>query len=60
MPNFPEGGESLGALLETLSIDILLNTAQEVRHRYSHFEIRFQLLVAFGTPPPLPPWIEQR
>jgi A/G-specific adenine glycosylase len=60
MPNFPERGRRLAAVLEPLSIDILLDTAQEVRHRYSHFEIRFQLLVASGTPPPLPPWIEQR
>jgi A/G-specific adenine glycosylase len=60
MPNFPERGQRLAAVLDPLCIDILLDTAQEVRHRYSHFEIRFQLLVASGAPPPLPPWTEQR
>ena len=53
-------GSSSGDPLPEKDRSYLLDTAQEVRHRYSHFEIRFQLLVASGAPPPLAPWTEQR
>jgi A/G-specific adenine glycosylase len=46
LPNYPERGKELNKRLAGLSVEILLDTGQEVRHRYSHFEIRFRLLVA--------------
>ena len=65
LPNYPERGKELKERLTGLSIEILLDTGQEVRHRYSHFEIRFRLLVARYTgrytgKRTLDSWSEQR
>jgi A/G-specific adenine glycosylase len=61
LPNFPERGEGLAVRLKQLSIELLLDTELEVRHRYSHFEIRFQLLAArYISQRRLDPWTEQR
>jgi A/G-specific adenine glycosylase len=61
LPNYPERGKELKERLTGLSIEILLDTGQEVRHRYTHFEIRFGLLVAvFSGKKTLDPWTEQR
>jgi A/G-specific adenine glycosylase len=61
LPNYPERGTKLVEKLAQTSIEILLNTGLEVRHRYSHFEIRFELLVAvFAGQRRLHPWAEQR
>jgi A/G-specific adenine glycosylase len=61
LPNYPERGEELAARLAPLSIEILLDTGAEVRHRYSHFEIRFRMVVAvFVHERTLSRWTEQR
>jgi A/G-specific adenine glycosylase len=61
LPNYPERGNELTERLSGLSIGILLDTGREVRHRYSHFEIRFQLIVAaFTGKCKLDSWMEQR
>jgi A/G-specific adenine glycosylase len=61
LPNYPERGCALSQRLAELSIEILLDTGQEIRHRYSHFEIRFQLLIArYAGRQQLDPWTEQR
>jgi A/G-specific adenine glycosylase len=61
LPNFPERGEGLSELLAPLSITVILDTNQEVRHRYSHFEIRFRSYLAlFHKQRLLAPWVEQR
>jgi len=61
LPNFPDRGEGLSRLLAPLSITVILDTNQEVRHRYSHFEIRFRSYLAlFRKQRPLAPWVEQR
>jgi adenine-specific DNA glycosylase len=61
LPNYPERGEQLTERLRRLCIEILLDTGQEVRHRYSHFEIRFGLFVAsFAGMQKLDPWTDQR
>jgi adenine-specific DNA glycosylase len=61
LPNFPERGEELSKLLAPLAITVTLDTDQEVRHRYSHFEIRFRSYLAiFETEQLLAPWVEQR
>ncbi|UCF99230.1 MAG: A/G-specific adenine glycosylase [Spirochaetaceae bacterium] len=61
LPNFPERNEELANRVASLAIKILLDTGQEVRHRYSHFEIRFRLLVAqFRKQQDLDSWTEQR
>jgi len=61
LPNFPEREEQLSGRLKRLGIELLLDTGQEVRHRYSHFEIRFRLLAAqFINQRTLDPWTEQR
>lgn len=61
LPNYPERGDELAQRLAEASIEILLDTGQEVRHRYSHFEIRFELLVAvFTGNKTLESWVEQR
>ncbi len=44
LPNFPDRDDGLSKLLAPLSITIKLDTDQEVRHRYSHFEIRLRSL----------------
>jgi A/G-specific adenine glycosylase len=60
LPNFPERGKKLADILSRLSVDILLDTNQEVCHRYSHFEIRFNLIVAtLRGQQPLEEWCEQ-
>lgn len=66
LPNFPERGEELTERLTGLSIQILLDTGREVRHRYSHFEIRFHChLGMLRDKKPLQfgvsqPWVESR
>jgi A/G-specific adenine glycosylase len=61
LPNFPERGEELSKLLAPLAITVTFDTDQEVRHRYSHFEIRFRSYLAiFETEQLLAPWVEQR
>jgi len=61
LPNYPERGEELRERLTRLSIEILLDTGGELRHRYSHFEIRFRLFVAvFAEQQTLDSWMEQR
>jgi adenine-specific DNA glycosylase len=61
LPNFPERGEGLSKLLAPLSISIIVDTSQEVRHKYSHFEIRFRSYLAlFHEQRLLAPWVEQR
>ena len=61
LPNYPQRGEQLTERLTRLSIEILMDTGQEVRHRYSHFEIRFGLFVAvFAGKQKLDSWTEQR
>jgi A/G-specific adenine glycosylase len=65
LPNYPDRGKELAERLAGMSIEILLDTGQEVRHRYSHFEIRFRLLVAmyagrYTGKQRLDSWTEQR
>jgi adenine-specific DNA glycosylase len=61
LPNYPERGSELAERLVEKSIQILLYTGQEVRHRYSHFEVRFEMLVAvFAGNETLDSWAEQR
>ena len=61
LPNYPQRGEELKERLARLSIEILLDTRSEVRHRYSHFQIRFRLFVAvFAEQRRLDSWTEQR
>ncbi len=61
LPNFPERGDGLSKLLAPLSITVTLDTDQEIRHRYSHFEIRFRSYLAlFHKQQRLVPWVEQR
>ena len=61
LPNFPERGEELTERLTGLSIKVLWNTGRELRHRYSHFEVRFGLIVAeFTRQQKLDSWAEQR
>ena len=61
LPNFPQRGKELSGTVAPLSIEIVLDTEREVRHRYSHFEIRFRLVVAvFAHERRLSPWTEQR
>jgi len=61
LPNFPERDEELTEPLTGLSIRILLDTGRELRHRYSHFEVRFGLFVAlFTQQQKLDSWTEQR
>jgi len=61
LPNFPERNDGLSKLLAPLSITIMLDTDQEVRHRYSHFEIRLRSYLAlFHKEQRLDPWEEQR
>jgi A/G-specific adenine glycosylase len=61
LPNYPQRGEELTERLSRLSIEILMDTGTEVRHRYSHFEIRFRLFVAVvAGKPKLGSWTEQR
>ena len=61
MPNFPERDDALAGSLRRLDIEMLFHTEQEVRHRYSHFEVHFRLLAAvFTKQRPLDSWTEQR
>ena len=61
LPNYPQRGAELKERLARLSIEILLDTRSEVRHRYSHFQIRFRLFVAvFAEQRKLDSWAEQR
>jgi A/G-specific adenine glycosylase len=61
LPNFPERGDGLSKLLAPLSIRIILDTDQEIRQSYSHFEIRFRSYLAlFLNQQLLDPWVEQR
>ncbi|MBN2552781.1 MAG: A/G-specific adenine glycosylase [Spirochaetales bacterium] len=61
LPNYPARGSELAEQLARLSIQPLLDTGTEVRHRYSHFEIRFRLIVAvFTDQRRLDSWTEQR
>jgi A/G-specific adenine glycosylase len=61
LPNYPERGRELTERLSPLSIEILLDTGTEIRHRYSHFEICFRLFVAvFSGKPKLDSWSQQR
>jgi A/G-specific adenine glycosylase len=61
LPNFPQRNSKLADRMRDLSIAILLNTNREVRHRYSHFEIRFHLIVAVSDMKmKLGSWVEQR
>jgi A/G-specific adenine glycosylase len=61
LPNYPERGEGLTERLRRLSIEIILDTGMEVRHRYSHFEIRFRIFVAvFVEQQQLDSWVDQR
>jgi A/G-specific adenine glycosylase len=61
LPNYPDRGEELITRLAGLSITILVDTGREVRHRYSHFEVRFRLFVAvFAQQRTLGSWTEQR
>jgi A/G-specific adenine glycosylase len=61
LPNYPERGKELTERLSRFSIEILLDTGQEVRHRYSHFEVRFRLFAAaFAEQQKLESWSEQR
>ncbi len=61
LPNFPDRDDGLSKLLAPLSITIKLDTDQEVRHRYSHFEIRLRSYLAlFHKEQRLDPWQEQR
>jgi len=61
LPNFPDRDDGLSKLLAPLSIAIRLDTDQEVRHRYSHFEIRLRSYLAlFHKEQRLDPWEEQR
>jgi len=61
LPNYPQRSAELKERLARLSIEILLDTRNEVRHRYSHFQIRFRLFVAvFAEQRKLDPWAEQR
>jgi hypothetical protein len=60
LPNFPQRGKELSGTVAPLSIEIVLDTEREVRHRYSHFEIRFRMLVAvFSKQQKLGSWTEQ-
>jgi len=63
-PNFPAVGGALGRLCTGLGIALLAEPGVEVRHRYSHFEVRFRILVAaarpHSLPDPLEGWDEQR
>jgi A/G-specific adenine glycosylase len=61
LPNYPDRGRQLEQRLQRLSIEILKDTGEEIRHRYSHFEIRFRIfLAAFAAKRRLDPWEEQR
>ncbi len=61
LPNFPDRDDGLSKLLAPLSITIRLDTDKEVRHRYSHFEIRLRSYLAlFHKEQRLDPWQEQR
>ena len=61
LPNYPERGQELTERLTGLSIEILLDTGTELRHRYSHFEIRFRLFTAvFSGKLKLGSWPQQR
>lgn len=61
LPNFPDRDDGLFKLLVPLSITIMLDTEQEVRNRYSHFEIRFRSYLAlYHKEQRLDPWVEQR
>ncbi len=61
LPNYPERGQELAERLTQLSIEILMDTGTELRHRYSHFEIRFRLFVAvFAEKLKLGSWSQQR
>ncbi|MBN1835791.1 MAG: A/G-specific adenine glycosylase [Spirochaetales bacterium] len=63
-PNFPVVGGELRRLCADLDIAILSEPGVEVRHRYSHFEARFRILIAaarpHALPDPLAGWEEQR
>jgi hypothetical protein len=44
-----------------MSVELILDTGAEVRHRYSHFEIRFRMFLgALGRLQVLDSWTEQR
>jgi A/G-specific adenine glycosylase len=61
LPNFPERGNELAERLASLDVEILLDLNREIRHRYSHFEIRLQpVVVLCGKPQTLTDWAEQR
>ena len=61
MPNYCEPDSDPAGRLRSPDIEMLLDTGQELRHRYSHFEIRFRLHAAVFTKPyPLRSWSEQR
>jgi A/G-specific adenine glycosylase len=61
LPNFPARGKELAERLLQVPIELILDTGAEVRHRYSHFEIRFQLFLgAFSRRRILDSWTEQR